>query len=317
MNLSDLENQSLLLLAEEVDRHIFWIASSPIPVITNLLVVVTVIISKSLHNKSHFLILCHSSSEMLVALNYFAGGLYRYLFFYFNAPEVENEAICKIKSVPNFIFTGLSAHYLLALAIDRFLCLAAPIFYKTRRRSSYLLIITGIILSYNFITRMLGFLNTDPKRLYSFCDASNSFDLIYTLILRYEILFIAALVVVIYLTTIIFLRRKFREVNSKLDTNKNNEWRRQMELDVFKALATIGCFNGFTLLAAKIVDVMNTSTGRVVIPYATILFTYLNSGSHLVFYLYFNSGFRQDFLKMVRKVCKGKNNAVSFIQVQQ
>jgi hypothetical protein len=311
-NLTELNLKSLEKLANTSTRNLIWALTCPIPVITNLLVVITIAVSTSLHNKSQILIACHSTSECIYYFSQFARALNWYILYQLGIPDTQSELYCRLKWI-SACSTDFSNCYLLAIALDRALCIVSPIRYKTVESRFYLLTYSSIILAYNLILVGLIFIKVNANNIVVFCDAIGAYPPDLTSFYQYEDLVFAVSVVIIYFVVIFILWLKFKGATFNNETQKK-EWRRQFELDIFKSLATVAFVNGFALIGQRIVAFINYYKSAILGVVVFSVFGVPNSGSHLFFYLWFNSTFRLEFLKLMRKFFKCNPNAVTPLQ---
>jgi hypothetical protein len=249
------------------------------------------------------LIVGYSISEMLVSLSYFIMGAVNYFMYYFQIPVITEEIVCDFIMLPNRLFHSAACHYLLILTFDRCLCIVKPVQYKIMNSVRYLVFMNLVIFVCCVITEPVAFSNSDHYRKISFCDAFASVDSKLLLVTEYEQMFVGVLVTVIYLAAALGLWWKYKVANFIQESQKS-EWRRKFELDVFKSFLSIGLFNGFILIATRVVQILNTYFSM---PFATRILSCINSMSHLIFYLCFNSTFRSEFLKLGKRMKKKWN----------
>jgi hypothetical protein len=311
-NLTQINFESLGKLTLQSSKNLIWAISFPIPVITNFLVVITIAYSKPLHNKSQILIASHSLSECIYYASQFARALNWYILYQLGIPDTQTELHCRLKWLPA-CSVDFSNCYLLAIALDRALCIVWPMKYKTVKPKLYLLIYSSIIFAYNLILAGLIFLNMNANNFVAFCDVKTAYPEELTTFYPYEDLVFAVSVMLIHLVIIFVLWRKFKRAKFTNEMQKS-DWTRKFEVDAVKALATVALVNGFASIGQKII--------RVVVKYNSLVFSVItlsvfavpNSGSHLFFYLWFNSMFRLEFRKTMKKFFRCNSNAVTPLQ---
>jgi hypothetical protein len=310
-NLTQLNLESLTKLATSSTRNLIWIITCPIPIITNLLVVITIIFSKPLHNKSQFLIACHSIAECLLNVTFFCRALNWYILYQLGIPDTQTELICRLKWMAASS-AEFSNCFLLVIALDRSLAIVWPVKYKTVNPKLYLLTYGCIILVYTLIVEGACFINTKADWFVAFCDMPGAYHPDMISYFQHEELVFTVSVFLIHIGIVVILWRKFKKAKFT-DEMQKSDWIQKFELDAVKALATIGFVNGIALTGQRIIAVVNFYVNYKVILVAISIsvFGVPNSGSHLFFYLWFNSTFRLEFLKLMRKCFRYDPNAVT------
>lgn len=307
MNQSDLaalNNASLKTLTTQAPNHLLWLIMSPISIVTNLLVVITITSTKSLHNKSQYAILSYSVAEVVYGFVYFGTGLKRYLSFALGYPETANQLWCIAQQIP-LTATGRGVQlFSLAVAVDRFLCLAAPIFYKTRNPSTYIAAMNVIIWGHVCILACLAFAKYDTTKLFPVCSHATSFDRVFVTLNIDEGNFLTALTAATYVFSAAILFRRYKSATLAGEQQKR-DWKRQMEFDVFLTVSVIGVFYlstaGITNIISAIATMIGTLEATVMLSPVASAFVFLGSTSHLFVYLKMNRVFRHSFMRAVLK----------------
>lgn len=311
MNDSILDAQSLQTLAAQVPDNISWMAVSPFIFGTNFLIILTISVSKPLHNKSHFIVLSYSISECIYSLCYFCAGLIRYLAYFYGRPETSTQLMCILKQVPLNSTGHVVTLFTLTLALDRFLCVRAPVFYKTRRTLNYVLALNLFCWCGSMAKVPFAFLSYDPYKKFPVCTLASSFSQSYVTYSTAESGVAVALTAALYAATASILLYRYK--NTKfVSSNEKREWRRQMDLDVCVAMSAVGALYVITygtraVLTAIVTSKLSLELNQKIIPFSTALF-FGNAASHLFVYLILNKVFRKNFFRIF---CRRNDNAVS------
>lgn len=311
MNGSDLNNESLRALAQQSLANICWIFFSSIAIITNCFVLITIFSTKSLHNRSQFLIVSHTFAEILYMCAYFGTGLVRYLEFLLSQPEKSNQLICILKQAPLEFSGAIAKLFSLGLACDRFIGLAFPIFYKTSDTKNYVLVVNVVIWCYCIGRLPFAFAFYDRKKIFPVCTFATSFDERYKNYVNVESSVAIYSTVIIYgIAAAIMLRRYKRKTFSGED--EKTEWRREMEFQVFISLSMIGVLYCVSKVAGIIVSTIcnriGTLQANLLLAPIVSLMGIFNATSHFFIYLKLNVCFRKSFFKLI---FRRKNNTIA------
>lgn len=304
MNRSALDNASLNTLAQQAPNHLLWVILSPLSVATNLLVVITIASTKALHNKSQFLILSYSAAEVIYALCYFFTGLIRFLAYVLSKPETSNQLFCMLKQSP-LVFMGAVVKNLgVILSVDRLLCLAFPIFYKNRDSFKYTVFCNAIVWGYSVVKLGFGFQEYDQNKWFGVCAFTTSFAPGFVAYSSTESSVTTGLVAAIYFLATAILFRRYRSATFTGVAQKS-EWKRQMDFDVFIAVAGICVIFLITTGLGSILNAIASYIGGIEIavklaPVSSALIL-ISSISHFFVYFKLNRLFRKSFRTVVMK----------------
>jgi hypothetical protein len=311
MNNTSLDDQSLHLLATQAPQHLTWIICSALAIISNVFVAITIIVSKQLHNKSQYIILSQTIAEITYSSAYFGTGLARFLAYALNKPETSNQLICILKQLPLHCTSEASTIFLLALAFDRILCLAAPVFHKKLDPKRYILTMNVVNWGFTLSKVPLMFINLDKTKVFPVCIFAVAFDPSFVSYHSYYSNVLTSLTVLIYTLVAAMMLRKYKKATFSERSTKS-EWKKQMEFDVFMAVSLIGTIY---LLSRGIATAISTVSLKYVgtelenaIIFSTIvsILNFITLISHLFVYMKVNIVFREEFFRIV---CR-KNNSV-------
>lgn len=132
-----IDNLSLATLTQQAPTHLMWIRLSPIAILMNSLIVVTVLSNKELRNRSHFIIVSHSISELAYSCAYLGTGIHRYPLYVYRTPYTANQFVCIIRQGPVFFGAALTQSCSAALAFDRLFCLLSPFWLANFKKSEW------------------------------------------------------------------------------------------------------------------------------------------------------------------------------------
>lgn len=305
-----LVNASFALLTERAPLHLLWSVLAPFGVLCNVLVIVTISFDKDLHNKSQFVILVLSLSEIAYMGSVSVIGLKRYLLHILHIPGVTNSIQCSLEVLVWYVGLHWVRYTAFFLAVDRFLCVCLPVFYNTLNTLKYLLAINGmILLPAIFLRGYIQLFGYDKVRWIPICGQEELYERnsLYNRINTIETPFKQFIPVPFYIIATIRLYMRYRKAKLVNEAQKR-DWRRLVEFDVFVAITIVGCTFFVVNYIPNIFGTVATafSWPLQVIQLAQFPFVALNSMSHLFVYLKFNSTFRRAFLKVI---CR-RNNVV-------
>jgi hypothetical protein len=315
---SQLDNASLQTLKIQAPTHLCWAVISPIGIITNILIIVTVINSKLLHNKSHYVILSHSLAELIYVTTYFCTGLNNYLFYMYQYPRTADQLTCILINFPLILLGNVCKCLTLALAFDRVLCITKPIFYKTLHNSKYILVLNGLSWGYSTVKTSLAFVSYDKTKYYSICSYAVTFDPTYVKIASIENNCLTAVSVLVYALAAIVMWRRYKSTKL-IGASQRSEWRRKMDFDVFLVMIVVGIeyifrYGIISVIGALVAKYPTLSSVLSTSP-LTSLIIICGTISHFFIYLGLNKLFRRQFLRLVRKNDQSNINSVSPIVV--
>lgn len=307
MNRSYIENVSLAYIADQCTVSINAILLGLASFFTNLCVVITIWKTPSLHNKAQYCILSHSLAEALASLSMVEGYIRYSIFYLLSTPVIFNPATCVVLDHLFSGVTSLAAYFLsVCLALDRMLCIAAPIFYRTINTKTYMACFNIFSWLVPFLTHLLGIIGYDQDKLLGSC--GDQFEILNkpaAYFLMYGGLIVPVLLLCFYAVTTAVLLYRYKKENLVGESQKS-EWKKKMELNVLAAMAIVGS----TLIAATIIRgalwmlIQSSMAMRlqfVILMNALMAVTLVNSGSHLFVYLKLSENFRKAFLKIFWK----------------
>lgn len=303
MNTSDLDNISLAQLAERAPLYLYWVTVSPFCFLANLLVILTISLSKQLQNKSQFIILGHSVAELLFSLAYFGTGLKRYLPYVLHTPVTTSQLYCIFEQTP-FNFGVFAVKIMsLSLALDRLLCICAPIFYRGARMGTYVLTVNVCCWTYVLTMTTLGFVYYDPQKRIPMCYFYGAYDAWYISINNKVQNAATVITVALYVFAALTLWRQYKRANL-LDARQKSEWRRHVELDVFVAIAVVGAIYVIGSGIPSVITVLVSqypSLGFINLTPIDTTVAFISSISHFLVYLKINRVFRSCFMRLFSK----------------
>lgn len=130
MNNTSLELLSLQKLSQQYINHVSFIIIAPIDIFTNVLIVLTIVLSKSLHNKSQYIILSHAIAQILYLLTFISVSIRKLSDHLSGTPEIFDQLGCVFNQLPMSFVANLVRVQTLGLALDRLLCITCTVFYK-------------------------------------------------------------------------------------------------------------------------------------------------------------------------------------------
>lgn len=311
MNISELNALSLSIISQRAPTDICWIIGATIAFTTNLLVVITICLSKPLRNKSQFVIVSYCLAEAMRALTYFCTGFARFSYFLYGVPSTTSQLTCMLWQIPLFFTATVTSFLSVVLAVDRLMGVAVPVYYHTIDPFFYILLINLICWVYPMIKMAFGFLKYDENLYFPVCGSVTSFDSkFYNFhVIESDVTVILAALAYVVAVSILFIRYKKKTFSNQI---QKSEWKRRIELDVFIAVAAIGIIY---ILVWGVVTVLDTVAANIFSLNFSVILALIVPGlgffsvmSHLFVFLYFNSIFRKCFIALFFK-CK-KSNAV-------
>jgi hypothetical protein len=308
-----IELLSLSILANLSNAHLCWIIFGFLCILTNLLVLITIIRTKDLHNKSQWIVFSLSLGELLYGVGMFATGTRRYAYYFFSKPDTIVTLHCMLIQFCCEIPGNAAFFFITALGIDRFLAVALPIFYHKINERRYIICVNAICWAFSIVWIPMAFRNNDVNAIVPVCLAI----MVYT----EEYLNMWArigeasliLMVIIYTSTAAIIGFRYWKTKWNSATQKS-EWMKEMQIRTFRTVIAIGIchliFYGCSSLSYTIlVSFLNESDVQKAAPY-TGLFSFLNTMSHFFIYLIFSSQFREAFFALMNK-----KNVVTPLQI--
>lgn len=304
MNVSDIDQKSLALLEEKAPITLARVLVSPVLFVLNLLVVLTIASSKDLRNKSQFLIMSHSISEMAWAVFQTAIGVKNYTLFLLGYPATVSQLACMFITAP---FAGLSQadlYFTAALAADRLMAIGIPIKFRAFPLKTYILWMNAICYSVAFVEQLLPFLIAGNfGTIVPVCDYVVAVPVEIRTWIGYLGNAKTAIIAGMYLSSILLLWRRYKQANP-IGESQKSEWRRQVDFNAFQAITAIGII----FLVSGLVPRMVYTIGITFFTYSSVVnnaITYagfcIYSASNLIVCLIFNSKFRTRFLRILGK----------------
>lgn len=305
-----IDNQSIIALAQQASTHFTWICLSPISILTNILVILTIVYTKDLHGTSHFVIISHSVGEISYSLGFFIVGICRYIPYLNHVPYTASQLVCIIRQIPANLGAGATQVFAAAIAFDRLFCVGLPVRYAQLIVGKYIFILNVICWSYALAMTLVQFLNSDTEKLFPVCNAAVISNPTSRLVGGVAVNSLLAVTVIVYVLGALILFVRYRKANL-IGEVQMNEWRRQMDFAVFMSMAVIGLIYILTFLSPNILTAVITfSDSSVLLVTNTTLITststLISEMSHLFVYLCINHRFRQSFVKLIFR----KDNSV-------
>lgn len=298
--LEALKAESLYELQQQSSMHLVMMLYSWIDLINNTFVIVTIFFSKSLHNKSQFVILSHCTIELLLALIYICTGTVRYLSYVYSSPYYANQFVCTLRQLPISFGGNVVQIYTLGLACDRFMCVALPLFYKHLRTGLYVVAFNVVCFGLTVVKMSFVFYDINTAEMFPTCSYSSYNDQYKTMDgITENIATIATVSIYALAAVVLLVRYKLTKFNGDL---QRRDWKKSMEFDVFFAILVIGAIYVATIGANSIISLFTLSLQFENQVGAIVSALYLTSGeTHLFVYLYLNSTFRKAFKLVILK----------------
>lgn len=309
-----IDNTSLATLAQQSSTYLVWISLPPISILANVLVVLTVVLSKEeLHNKPHFIIVSHALAEVTYSLAHFGTGLSRYTSYVDHTPYTANQLVCIFRQIPIVLGTSITQIFPAALAFDRLICIGSPINYSKLKLKMYVERVNCVCWTYSFLTVSFMFIDYDINKLIPVCSTlqatsprvSQATNPIGNVLIGTTTFAYLAAAAVMYI--------KYKKANLVGDIQKN-EWRRKVDFNVSITMSVIGLLYIITALfpfAIRSITIYSSFLSNATNTGLILTSIYFSSGiSHLFVYLAVNRRFRENFLRVM---CRRKANQTDVI----
>lgn len=306
INWTQLDEQShlqiILLYPGNVMQSILW----SLAIFSQSTLLLTIVRSKSLHNKNQFVLATLSSFEIIHSLSCSAVAIHRCILRNLDQPDTNWQPICILTVWPIGISYLQVKIAQLALGIDRLLAISAPIFYKVK------LPMFPCILSLNIFCWIYGLLHFGlaftkaDSSLWQFCvygvsvpsDIRSSAD--------YQSLTISLFTLLVYIACLLKLRNRMRL--------KRSETRHKLEMGTFKTtliLMTVDLFFDvlFIILSNVLLPVLSPTLQATVMS-NLILMICTNFLLQVPILLFMSTTFRCAFMEIIFR--KNANAVVPF-----
>lgn len=298
-----IDNISLVTLAQQATSHLTWICLSPVSFFANLLIVVTVVFSKELRNKSHFIIVSYTVAELSQSLAYFGTGLARYMPYVYQVPYTANQLVCIVRQAPVTFGGNLVQIFSVVLGFDRLFCVGVPIKYSQLSLKKYIGCVNFFCWTYSFFRISLTFIDHDTNKLLPVCNTALAYSPVVTKATNPIGHVLVGTTASAYMAGAAVLYRRYRKANLVGDFQKS-EWRRKVDFNVFVATAVVGFLYVITALVPYVLITItvyiSSSLASIVDTALVVTSIYLANGiSHLFVYLLVNRRFRENFLRVV------------------
>lgn len=314
MDPTSLHNRSLTILSERILGYEFRALVSPIGFLAYFIIITTIICSKPLHNKPHFLIFSHAICDIGRACSIFGLGLGHYISFLHNRPVSHSYLFCMLMQLSLVLTARCNVYFTAALGIDRFIGIAFPAWYYKLSTRKYIFTVNAVsYLLGAFFTFLYDVSAGNFEEMAPICE-----DLIYIPAetrLWQQTLSIGelALITAIYILSTLFLWRRYRNANPIGETQRS-EWRQQVDFKAFLVISAMGIIFLLTTLAPQVFYASVSLVPSFRTPNGTSMigsfFNVLRSLSNLTINLTINSIFRVQFLRLF---CRRNPNSVTHL----
>lgn len=292
-------NLTLPVSSSENNQNLPYIFLCLLAMTANVLIIWTISMEKSLHNKSQLVLLSLSVGEVLFCLSSCVVGFYKLASSIFNLESYQ--FFCILRHYPILFSGSLVKNMMLASAIDRSLCMGRPLFYRNVSNSKYVSCLNLICCSHAALVNMFAFTKSSLDLLLPVCSLSIAVDKTYLILSGLQDNLIFLVTIVLYAILACKFWRRYRKEKVS-DLIQSNEWRRQMDYDVFLAMVIVGSvysINGLPSLAMSLgYNSMSAKITNALMTFS-LFFILFSSISHLFVYYKVNKLFRSGFVKVV------------------
>lgn len=308
--LDSLNNASLTALAQLKNNSLCTLFMSLISIITNFLVIYVICRTKNLHNKSQYLIAFYSIAELVSAFIASLNSFAKYIGYVYGIPFTCNQLTCKFLYFPSEFWGIIGRRYLLLLALDRFICVCKPVFYKLQSNKKYLLVLHLLTFWTFFVRVPLYFTGYDVNKWIPVCLPAYIQTSVYANYQAVETNVQLGLTISVYILAPSAMLYRYKTTKFAGEFQKR-EWKKSVEFDAFSAIVTVGIIYFVTSALSSILYQIQLQIGSVeanaAFGFSTVILYFIGGASHLFVYLKMNGLFRQAF---VRLVLKRDSNAV-------
>lgn len=305
-----LEQQSRSLLASQMAPSLAVTLVAFPSIITNGLVILTIIKSKALHNKSQYVICSHVVPEFFFAVCTVINSARKVLYATMDWTDTITRVNCMCGLLPLVVSSKAALVAILLLCIDRFLAVTAPITYKILNPVKYIAGLNALCYVWIGVHLPFMFINANPDDNLPICQYALAVPVRFRSYEVSESQAITITTITAYGITIGVVA--FRYWNNKWQNQEERaNWSRQIQMGAFRMMMVVVliylvCWGVGQAISYVLTWYSTPTIAAVAGPYVQLLHI-TNTASH--FFVYFTMSKR--FRKAFRQVFSRKSAANS------
>ncbi len=205
LNLTVLNEFSLVVLAENRFLYIFLIVSGIPAIITNLFVILCIIKGQNLHNKCFLFIANLALADFLCGIEGISGGANRLVRHLTGTPETNTTVNCLLELLLQIFSYRASMSLTLTITIDRFIAVCFPTVYKMKLGTTYIVLMLLIFWLDAAAVTAAFFIDVQYQQIVPICDVPYVTNPVILNVVQRKTLAMNIAVIALYTITIIVL----------------------------------------------------------------------------------------------------------------